>query len=103
MDQGTKKIRDNFKAFYPRDDKDTQYVSRKEGRRGLTTIQDSDAASKKRVKNYIIKLERRLISVIRNNSDNTSINRKETTQNNVKDHNTLDTSSVKQARKLRLG
>ena len=53
----------------------TNYVSRKEGIRGLTSIEDSVDASIKRLKDYIEKFEGRLITAIRNNTGNTRINR----------------------------
>ena len=54
---------------------DRLYVSRKEGGRGLARIQESDDASMQWLQNYIKKREGRLITAIRNNKDNSSINR----------------------------
>ena len=62
------------KALHPRDDVDRQYVSRKEGGRGLASIEDSVDASI-RLKDYIEKHERGLIIAIRNDTDNTMDNR----------------------------
>ena len=62
------------KALYPRDDVDKLYVSRKEGRRGLTSIEDSVAAL---IQDYIEKLGVRLITARRNNTDDTGISRTE--------------------------
>ena len=41
MDLGTRKLMTMHKAFYPRDDIDRLYVSRKEGGKGLASIKDS--------------------------------------------------------------
>ncbi len=43
------------KALHPRDDINRQYVSRKEGRRGLASIEDSVDASIQRLEDYIEK------------------------------------------------
>ena len=59
------------KALHPRDDIDRLYVSRKEGGRGLASIEDSIDASIQRLDDYIVKHERGLITFIRNNTDNT--------------------------------
>ena len=53
-------------ALHPRDDVDRQYVSRKEGGIGLTSIEDSVDASIQRLKDYIEKHERELIAAISN-------------------------------------
>ena len=45
------------KALYPRDDVDRLYVSRKEGGRGLASIEDSVDASIQRLEDYIQKHE----------------------------------------------
>ena len=59
------------KALHPRDDVDRLYVSRKEGGRGLASIEDSADASIQRLEDYIGKHEGGLITGIRNNTDNT--------------------------------
>ena len=41
------------KALHPKDDVDRLYVSRKEGRRGLASIDDSVDASIQRLEDYI--------------------------------------------------
>ena len=46
------------KALQPRDDVDRQYISRKEGGRGLASIEDSVDASMQRLEDYIEKHER---------------------------------------------
>ena len=53
------------KALHPRDDVDRLYISRKEGGRGLASIEDSDHASIQRLEDYVEKYERRLITAIR--------------------------------------
>ena len=45
MDQRTRKLMTMHKALHPRDDVDRLYVSRKEGGRGLASIEDSVDAS----------------------------------------------------------
>ena len=64
MDQRTM-----HKALHPNDDVDRLYVSRKEGGRGLASIKGSVDASIRRLKDYIGKHERGLITSIRNNTD----------------------------------
>ncbi len=44
------------KALHPRDDVDRLYVSRKEGGRGLASIEDTVDASIQRLEDYIEKL-----------------------------------------------
>ena len=63
------------KALHPREDADRLYVPRKEGGGGLTTIEDSVDSSIQRLEDYIEKHEWGLITVIRNNTDNTIDNR----------------------------
>ena len=59
------------KALYPWDNVDRLYVPRKEGERGLANIEDSVDTLIQRLEHYIEKHERGLITVIRNNTDNT--------------------------------
>ena len=59
------------KALHSRDYVDRLYVSRKEGGRGIASIEDSVDASIQRLEDYIEKHERRLITAIRNDTDNT--------------------------------
>ena len=68
------------KALHPRDHVDRQYVSRKEGGRELTSIEDSLDASIQRLEHYIEKHERGLITTIRNDTDNTIDDRMTTTR-----------------------
>ena len=63
------------KALHPRDDVDSLYVSRKEGGRGLASIEDTVDAFMQRLEVYIEKHEGGLITAIRNNTDNTIDNR----------------------------
>ena len=71
MDQRTRKPMTMHKALHPRDDVDRLYVSRKEGGRGLASIEDSVDASIQQLQEYIEKHERGLITAIRNDTDNT--------------------------------
>ena len=70
MDQRTRKLMTMHKALHPRDDVDRLYVSRKEGGRGLASIEDSVDASIQHEKH-----EGGLITATRNNTDNTIDNR----------------------------
>ena len=71
MDQRTRKVMTMHKALHPGDDVDRLYVSRKEGGRGLACIEDTVDASIQRLKDYIEKHERGLITTIRNDMDHT--------------------------------
>ena len=66
------------KALHPRDDVDRLYVPRKQGGRGLTSIEDTVDASIQRLEDYIERHERGLITTIRVDTDNT-INKRMTT------------------------
>ena len=74
MDQRTRKLMSMHKALHSRDDVDRLYVSRKEGRRGLT-IENNVNASIQRLEDYIGKHRGGLFTAIRNNTDNTMDNR----------------------------
>ena len=63
------------KVLHPRDDVDRLYVSRKEGGRGLASIEDNVDASIRLLKDYIEKHEEGLITAIRNDTVNTMDNR----------------------------
>ena len=67
------------KAIHPRDDVDRLYELRKEGGRGLASIEDSVDASIQRLEDYIRKHEGGLHTAIKNDTDNTMNNRKTTT------------------------
>ena len=75
MDQRTRKLMTMHKALHPRDDVDRLYVSRKEGGRGLASVEDSVDASIQRLEDYIEKHEGGLITAIKNETDNTMDNR----------------------------
>ena len=57
------------KALHPRDDVDRLYVPRKEGGRGLASIENSIDTSIQQLEDYIEKHERGLITTIRNNTE----------------------------------
>ena len=78
MDQRTRKLMTMHKALHPRDDVDRLYVSRKEGGRGLASIEDTADASIQRLEDYIEKHQRGLITTIRVDTDN-MINERMTT------------------------
>ena len=80
MDQRTRKLMTMHKALHPIDDVDILYVCRKEGRRGLASIEVSVDASIQRLEDYIDKQEGRLITAIRNDTDNTIDDRMTTTR-----------------------
>ena len=75
MDQRKRKLITVHNALHPRGDLDRLYVSRKEGGRGLASIEDSVDASIQRLEDYREKHEQGLITAIRNNTDNTMDNR----------------------------
>ena len=79
------------KALHPRDDVDRLYVPRKEGGRGLASIEDSVDASIQRLKANIEKYERGLITTIRNDTDNTIDDRMTTTRKQKwEENNSMD-------------
>ena len=61
--------------MHPRDDVDRLCVSRKEGGRGLASIEDSVDTSINRLENYIQKHEGGLITAARHETENTMNNR----------------------------
>ena len=63
------------KVLHPKDDLNRLSVSRKERGRGLASIEDSVDASIQRLEDYIQKHDGGLITVIRNDTDNTMDNR----------------------------
>ena len=63
------------KALHPRNVVDRLYASIKEGGRGLASIEDSVDESIQKIKDYIQKHDGRLITAIRNDTDNTIDNR----------------------------
>ena len=75
MDQRTRKLITLHKALPARHDVDRLYVSRKEGGRGLVSIDNSVDASIQRLEEYLQQHGGGLITAIRNNTDNTMDNR----------------------------
>ena len=75
MDQRTRKLMTMHKALHPRGDVDRLCVSRKEGGRGLASIEDSVDALIQRLEDYIQKHEGGLISATRFDTENTMNNR----------------------------
>ena len=67
------------KALHPRDYVD-RYVLRKEVGRGLTSIENSVDALIQRLEDFIEKCGERMITAIRNNTDNTKTNRTKITR-----------------------
>ena len=59
------------KVLHPRDDVEWLYVSRKEGGRGLSSIEDSVDTSIQWLEDYMETREGGLIRTIRNDTDNT--------------------------------
>ena len=99
MDQRTSKLMTMHKALHPRDDVDGLYVSRKEGGRGLNSIDDSLDASIQRVEDNIEKCRRWLITATRNNTDDTRISRTEITRRQTwEENNSMDVLSDQQTR-----
>ena len=78
------------KDLHPRDDVDRLYISRKDGGRGLASIEDSVDALIQRLEDYIQKRDGRLITAIRNDTDNTMDNRMIITRKqNGKENNSM--------------
>ena len=65
MDQRTSKLMTMHKVLHPRDDVDRLYVSSKEGRRGLASIEDSIDASIQWLEDYKEKHRGGLITATR--------------------------------------
>ena len=80
MDQRTRQLMTMHKDLHPRHVVDRLYVSRKEGGRGLASIEDSIDASIQRLEDYKEKHERGLMTAIRNFTDNTIEGRMTTTR-----------------------
>ena len=77
------------KALNPRDDVDRIYVSRKEGGKGVASIEDSVDASIQQLEDNIEKRTGRLTATI-NNTDNIRIHRTEIARKNGKGNNSMD-------------
>ena len=95
MDQRTRKLITMHKALNSRHDVDRQYVSRKERKSGLDSIEDSVDASIQRLEDYVEKRRGRLITNTRNNIDNTRTSRTEITRKQKwgKNPNSMDVLS----------
>ena len=74
MDQRTRKLMTMHKALHSRDDVNRLYVSRKEGGRGLASIEDSVDTSIHRLVDYIQKHKGGLITATRHETDDTMNN-----------------------------
>ena len=79
MDQRTRNLMTMHKELHPWDDVDRQYVSKKEGGRGLASIEDSVDASIQWVDD-IEKHEGGLITTTKNDPDNTKTKKMATTR-----------------------
>ena len=80
IDQRTRKLITMHKVLHPRDNIDRLYVSRKEGGRGLASIEDSVGTSIQRLEEYIEKRKGRLITAPRNSTDDKRTSRNEITR-----------------------
>ena len=76
-------------ALHLRDDVDRIYVSRKEGRIGLASIEDSVDASIQRLEDYGEKHKEVLITAIRKDTDKTMANRINVTREKMRRNTTL--------------
>ena len=83
MDQRTRKLMTMHKVIHPRDDVDRLYVSRKEGGRGLASIEHSFDASKEQLEDDIQKHYGGLITDIRSDNDKTMENRMTITKKQI--------------------
>ena len=75
-----RKLMTMHKALHPRDDVDRLYVSRKEGERGLASIEDNTDTSIQRHEDNLQNRGGRLITATRNNTNSTRTNRREITR-----------------------
>ena len=94
MDQRTRKRMTIHKALHPRDDIDRLYVSRKEGGRGLASIEDSFDALIQQLEDYIGKHEWELITATRNDTDYMKTNRMTITKKTNKNKNEKKNNSM---------
>ena len=74
LDQRTRYVITLHLALHPRYDMKWLYESRTVGERGLTSIEDSQEASMQRLKENITKSKAKLITAIRNSTDNIRTN-----------------------------
>ena len=70
-----KKVDDDAHTLHLRDDMDRLYVLRKEGERGVASIEDGLDASIQGLEDYIKKNKEKLITAASNSSDNIRTNR----------------------------
>ena len=75
MDQRTRKLKTMHKVLHPRHVVDRLYISRRDGGRGIATIEDSFEASIRLLEDYIEKFEGGMITAIKNDTDSTMYNR----------------------------
>ena len=75
MDHRTRKLITSHEDLHPRDELDWLYESRKEGIRGLASIEHSVGASIRKIEDYIKKSKERLITAASNSTDNIMTNR----------------------------
>ena len=75
MYKSTRKLMMMHKALHPVDDIDRLYMSKQEGERGLTNIEENMDASRQGLRDYIKKSKKRLIIVTRNSTGNIEANR----------------------------
>ena len=82
------------KALHPRDNFDRLYVSRKEGRRGLTSFEDSVDASIQQLEDNLEKCGERLITATKNKTDNRGPTEQQYPENKiVKKNDSMDVLS----------
>ena len=89
MNQRIRKLITIRKALHPRDGVDRRYVSRKEGGRGLASIEDIVDTSIQRLEDYTEKHVGELITPIRNDTKNRNTNRMTITRKNEKKKNSM--------------
>ena len=77
MNKITRTLIEMNKALHLRDDIDRLYVSRKEGERGLASTEDCVDAPIRRLEDYIKMYRGRLITTSSNNTNKTTITRKQ--------------------------
>ena len=75
MDQRIRKLMTMLRAFFPRDDVDRLYVSRKEGEKGFISTENSVEVSIQRLEGWVEKRGERLITATRNNTDTPRTNK----------------------------
>ena len=90
MEKRTNQLITLYKALYPRNDVGILYSLRKEGGRGLASIENSVDTSIKLIDDYKEKPRGKLITATRNNTDDARIIRTKNPENkNGKKNNTM--------------